>query len=327
MSPKESTMLNYKHSIPAPTRRILRASALTAASIGLFVPAPIFAQTKSPVLKINEAAAKSDITVQRLRGNVRLLMGSGGNIVAFTGPEGKLLIDAGIAVSQSKIEAALSGISLAPLKYVINTHWHWDHTDGNGWAHRSGATIIAHENVLKRLSTRSRVEDWNYTFPATSQDHRPTLTFNDDIKLRFNGETIALQTYGHGHTDGDISAYFSKADVLVLGDIFWNGYYPFIDNAWGGGINDMIRWTNAALARTTNKTLIIPGHGPVGNRAQLIAYRDMMVAIRSKVARLKKQGKTLNQVIAAKPTAAYDAKWGRFVIDPAFFTRLVYAGV
>jgi glyoxylase-like metal-dependent hydrolase (beta-lactamase superfamily II) len=300
---------------------------LVATLLVWFAPQPIFGQADSPVLKINQAAAESKITRQQLRSNITVLMGSGGNIVAFTGPQGKLLVDVGIAVSQPKIQAALAGISPAPLKYVVNTHWHWDHTDGNAWARQAGATIIAHENVLKRLSTRSRVEDWNYTFPATSQDHRPTLTFSNDMKLHFNGETITLQTYGRGHTDGDISAYFAKADVLVLGDIFWNGYYPFIDNAWGGGINDMIRWANASLSRATNKTLIVPGHGPVGNRAQLIAYRDMMVAVRGKVARLKKQGKTLNQVIAAKPTAAYDAKWGRFVIDPAFFTRLVYAGV
>jgi glyoxylase-like metal-dependent hydrolase (beta-lactamase superfamily II) len=320
-------MLTQKKANAGVARWLLPILTVCTLSVMWFPSAPAFAQVDSPVLKINQAAADSSISVQRLRGNISVLMGSGGNIVAFTGSEGKLLVDAGIAVSQPKIEAALASISPAPLKYVVNTHWHWDHTDGNAWAHQAGATIIAHENVLKRLSVSSRVEDWKYTFPATSQDHRPTLTFDSDMKLRFNGETIALQTYGRGHTDGDISAYFAKADVLVLGDIFWNGHYPFIDNAWGGGINDMIRWTNASLARATNKTLIVPGHGPVGNRAQLIAYRDMLVSIRGKVARLKKQGKSLNQVIATKPTAAYDAKWGRFVIDPAFFTRLVYTGV
>ena len=136
-----------------------------------------------------------------------------------------------------------------------------------------------------------------------------------------------LKTYGPGHTDGDISVYFSNADVLALGDIFWNGYYPFIDNGVGGGIDGMIRWVNTSLPSVTGKTIVIPGHGPVGNRTQLVEFRDMLVAIRENVSRLKKQGKSIKEVVAAKPTAAYDDKWGGYVINGAFFTRLVYAGV
>ena len=154
---------------------------------------------------------------------------------------------------------------------------------------------------------------------------RPTVTFETGKTINFDGETILLKNFGPGHTDGDVSVYFPKADVLVLGDIFWNGIYPFIDNGAGGGIDGMIRWVNASLTRVTDKTIIVPGHGPVGNRAQLIEFRNMLVGIRDNVARLKKQGKSLNEVIAAKPSSAYDAKWGNFVIDPAFFTRLVYA--
>jgi glyoxylase-like metal-dependent hydrolase (beta-lactamase superfamily II) len=290
-------------------------------------PVPVFAQADSPVIKINEAAAKAGITVERLRGNLSMLTGSGGNIVVFTGPDGKLLVDAGIAVSQGKIQAALDGISNAPLKYVINTHWHWDHTDGNVWAQKAGATIIAQENVLKRLSATTRVEDWNYTFQPVSNSGRPTVTFKTDKTLKFNGETIVMKNYGIGHTDGDTSVYFKKADVLVLGDIFWNGVYPFIDNGTGGGIDNVIRWVNSSLEQAGEKTIIVPGHGPIGNRAQFVEFRDMLVTVRRNVARLKKEGKSLEEVLAAKPTAAFDAKWGNFVIDPAFFTRLVYAGV
>jgi len=136
-----------------------------------------------------------------------------------------------------------------------------------------------------------------------------------------------LKNYGLGHTDGDVSVYFSKADVPALGDNFWNGYYPFIDNGVGGGIDGMIRWVNASLPCVTDRTFIVPGHGPVGNRTQLVEFRDMLVAICENVARLKKQGKTIEEVVAAKPSAPYDDKWGCYVIDGAFFTRLVYAGV
>lgn len=209
----------------------------------------------------------------------------------------------------------------------MNTHWHWDHTDGNEWGHQVGATIIAHENTLKHLSNTVRVEDWNYTFSPAPISARPSVTFKTDKTLTFNGETIVMAHYGPGHTDGDISAYFTKADVLVVGDVFWNGYYPFIDNAAGGGIDDMIRWANVSLAKVTEKTVVIPGHGPVGDRRQLIEFREMLIDVRENVARLKKQGKSLEEIIASRPTAAYDAKWGGFVINPPFFTRLVYAGI
>ena len=285
------------------------------------------AEAVSPVVKINEAAAKAEITVQPLRRNISVLTASGGNITVLTGPAGKLLVDAGIAVSRPRIEAALDGISDSPIKYLINTHWHWDHTDGNEWVHQRGATIIAHENTLKRLSTTTRVEDWSFTFEPWPVDARPTVVFRTDKTLHFDGETIVLRSYGPGHTDGDVTAYFEKADVMALGDIFWNGVYPFIDIATGGSIDGAIRLANESLARVTKKTIVVPGHGPVGDRAQLVEFRDMLVAVRANVSRLKQQGKSLDEVLAAKPTAAFDAKWGGFVIDPAFFTRLVYASL
>lgn len=287
----------------------------------------ISAQTTSPVIKINEAAANSDITVEQLRGNLSVLFGSGGNIVVLDGPEGKLLVDDGIAISKDKIQAALDKISAEPIKYVINTHWHWDHTDGNEWVHKQGATIIAHENVLKRLSATTTVADWNYTFQPWPMSGRPTVLFKTEKTLKFDGETVVMKNFGQGHTDGDALVYFPKADVLVLGDNFWNGIYPFIDNGVGGGIDGMIRWVNASLALATDKTIIVPGHGPVGNKVQLAEFRDMLVTVRNNVAGLKNQGKSIDEIVTAKPTAKYDAKWGNFVIDPAFFTHLVYAGL
>jgi glyoxylase-like metal-dependent hydrolase (beta-lactamase superfamily II) len=301
--------------------------SILAATIVRIIPNRVFAQITSPVTKINEAAAKADITVQALRGDISVLMGSGGNIAVYKSPAGKLLVDAGIAVSQTKIQAALDRIDQSPVKYVINTHWHWDHTDGNKWVHDLGATIVGHENTLKHLSMATRVEDWNYTFQPAPVVARPTIIVKTDKTLDFGGETIVIKGFGSGHTDSDITVYFTKADVMSLGDIFWNGYYPFIDYSTGGSIDGAIRLVNASLELVTDRTVIIPGHGPVGNRAQLIEFRDMLVAIRANVTHLKKQGKSLDEIIAAKPTAKYDAKFGGFVIDPAFFTRLVYTGV
>ena len=320
-------MLSQKQSINGLRRSFLLVLTMLSAAIFWLAPAPIFAQAVSPVTTINEEGAKAEITVESLRGNISVLMGSGGNITVLTGTDGKLMVDGGIAVSRVKIQAALDRISNAPLKYLINTHWHWDHTDSNEWLHEQGATIIAQENTLKRLLVATRVEDWNYTFQPPPVGARPTVTFKRDKTLKFNGETIVMKNYGIGHTDTDIWVYFKKADVMATGDIWWNGFYPFIDNSTGGGINAIIRWANLTLEKVTDKTVIVPGHGPVGNRAQFVEFRDMLVAVHDKVARLKKQGKSIEEVVAAKPTAEFDAKWGGFVIDPAFFTRLVYAGL
>ena len=247
--------------------------------------------------------------------------------MVLTGDDGKLLVDAGIAVSRPRVQATLDRISSAPIKFLVNTHYHWDHTDGNAWVHEAGATIIAHENTLARLSAPQRVEAWKHTFPAVPAGARPTVTFTSTKTLEFDGETIELEHDGPGHTDGDTLVYFKRADVLVLGDIWWNGYYPMIDVGAGGSIDGMIHWADIALARATAKTIIVPGHGPVGNRSQLAEFREMLVAVRTNVARLKREGRSVDEVVAARPTADFDATWGRFVIDGDLFTRLVYAGV
>ncbi|GAA4330926.1 MBL fold metallo-hydrolase [Variovorax defluvii] len=295
--------------------------------VGVLAPSRSHAEVTSPVLAINDEAGKADITVVPLRGSLSVLMGSGGNIGVLSTPDGKFLVDSGIAVSKPKLKAALDGLSALPPKYLVNTHWHWDHSDGNEWLHAEGATIVAHDNVLKRLMDRTRVIEWGYTFPPLPPGGLPTVTYPKQKTIDFGGETVVLTNHGGGHSDGDTAVYFKKADVLQLGDIFWNGHYPFIDYGAGGSIDGMIRWVDISLKRSTEKTIIIPGHGPVGNRAQLAEYRDMLVAVRKKVSALKKQGKSLSEIVAEKPTAQFDAKYGDFVIDPAFFTLLVYMGV
>jgi glyoxylase-like metal-dependent hydrolase (beta-lactamase superfamily II) len=271
--------------------------------------------------------ADGDIVVEPLRGNITVLMGSGGNITVLSGKEGKFLVDAGISKSQEKLQAALNKISPAPLKYVVNTHWHWDHTDGNAWMHAAGATIVAHKNTLRHLTETTHVDAWNWTFDPVPAGARPTLIVNDEKTFTFAGTNIEVENFGHGHTDGDLWVYFENADVLALGDTFWNGIYPYIDNEDGGNIDGAIQWANKAVAFTTDHTIVVPGHGAVGTRAQLIEFRDMLVTVRNNVAALKSQGKSLEEIIAAKPTAAFDAKWGNFVFNGSQFTKMVYDGL
>ena len=155
----------------------------------------------------------------------------------------------------------------------------------------------------------------------------PTTVFSDEFNLHHNDTNIALKYYGPAHTDSDVSAVFEEADVILVGDTWWNGIYPFIDYSTGGSIDGMIRAVDRNLSVVTDKTTIIPGHGPVGNKGGLTEFREMLATIRNKVAGLKKQGKSLSETVAAKPTAAYDAKYGQFLISSAFFTTLVYSGV
>ena len=284
-------------------------------------------QGESPVVIIRNAAATAKINVTKLRGNVSVLEGSGGNITVLTGPDGKLLVDAGITASRPQITEALASLSDDPVKHLINSHWHFDHTDGNEWLHSIGAEITAHENTRKHLSVTTRVEDWNFTFPPAPAGALPTKLFNSEQTLHLNGATLALKRYAPAHTDSDISVHFTDADIIDVADTLWNGHFPFIDYSTGGNIDGMIRAAEANVAKVTDKTIVIPGHGPIGNKSQLVEFRDMLVSVRDKVSALKKEGKSIEEVVAAKPTADYDAKWGGFVIDGKTFTALVYAGV
>ncbi|HEX8910978.1 MAG TPA: MBL fold metallo-hydrolase [Humisphaera sp.] len=278
-----------------------------------------------PVQVIRRAGAAAKVTVRELRGNVSVVEGSGGNIAVLNGPDGKLLVDAG--VSRANVQAAVDGIGRGPIRYVVNSHWHFDHTDGNPWLHEAGATVVAHENTRKRMSAETRVDGWNFTFPPAPTAALPEVVFRGPTALHLNGTTVALDPYPPAHTDSDVRVAFVEADVVHVADTWWNGHYPFIDYSTGGSIDGSIRAAEANVDAVTDRTVVIPGHGPVGDKRQLTEFRDMLRAVRDAVAALKKQGRTADEVVAARPTARFDAKWGRFVTAPATFARLVYAGV
>ena len=340
MNPKNSVfaIFQQKHQIEAAVglvddglsqlsrRRFIALASLGVAAIA-FAPRLVFAQKKGIVQTMIDSAAKAKIETYTLRRNISVLEGSGGNIAVLTGKDGKLLIDSGFTVSQPRITEALNRLSSDPTTQLINTHWHIDHTDGNTWVHSAGAAITAHVNTRKHLSTSTRVEGWHYTFPPAPAGAIPKAVFDDAYRVHHNDTQLALKHYAPAHTDSDISVVFEEADVIHVGDTLWNGIYPFIDYSTGGSIDGMIRATEHNLSAVTDKTIVIPGHGPVANKTSLAEFRDMLVTIRSNVAILKKQGKSLSATIAAKPTAAYDAKWGQFLITPPMFTGLVYSGV
>jgi glyoxylase-like metal-dependent hydrolase (beta-lactamase superfamily II) len=309
------------------SRRRFIASAGVLAAASWIRPRHIFAESENIVTTARKKAETAPLTVQPLRGNVHAVIGSGGNIAVLTGPDGKVIIDSGYATSRTKITEALAKIAPQPIKHLINTHWHFDHTDGNEWMHADGAMILAHENTRKHLASTTRVEAWDFTFPPSPAGAIPKEVFENEKMLRLNDTTVTLNYYGPSHTDGDISVYFVEPDVFHAGDTWWNGRYPFIDYSTGGNINGMIKAAEINLARVNDKTIVIPGHGNIAGKPELTEYRDMLVTIRERVAVLKKGGKSLDEIIAVKPTAAYDSKWAGSFVNGDVFTKLVYIGV
>jgi len=302
--------------------------AAAAATGAWLTPRQAFAEARGLVSLIKDSAAASPIVAHKLRDNISVLEGSGGTVAVLTGPDGKVLIDAGIGVSRPRLIEALASLGDDPITHLINTHWHFDHTDGNAWLNAAGAKIIAQANTRRYLSQVQRVEDWDYNFLPLPTGGIPSEVFARERSLRLNGLTVALRHYGPAHTDSDISVTFAEANVVHVADTFWNGVYPFIDYSTGGSIDGMIAASDANLAATSDDTIIIAGHGKVvGTRAELKEFRDMLVAVREKVAALKEQGRSRDETVAARPTAAFDGRFGNFVIDPGFFTRLVYEGV
>jgi glyoxylase-like metal-dependent hydrolase (beta-lactamase superfamily II) len=290
--------------------------------------APTITATDGLVQGALKFAATAKITIQPLRRNVSVLLGAGGNITVLTGPDGKLLVDAAIVTAHPNVATALASINADPIKQLINTHWHFDHTGGNEWLHQAGASILAHENTRKHLSKDTFVAgNWQYTFPAAPAGALPSTVFTDDFTVHFNDTTLTLKHYPPAHTDSDISVYFTEADILLTGDTFWNRDYPFIDYGTGGSIDGQIEAAEANIARVTDQTIVVPGHGAVGGKADLVLFRDVLVEIRDKVAALKKQGMPLPEVIAAKPGARYDAEWGNLFQNPSDFVALAYQGV
>jgi len=264
------------------------------------------------------------IQSQKLAENLTLLSGPGGNVVVLTGPDGKFIVDNFVAPAWSNLKVALDGLGNAPLKYAINTHWHFDHTDNNAPLHAAGASVLAHENTKKHLSESHDVPVLGLHFDPSPAEALPQKTFTSSFKLQANGETLALQYLPPAHTDSDIYVHFEKANVIHMGDTFFNHAYPFVDGGTNGKVKGMIAAANKILALANNDTKIVPGHGPLGNKADLTSTRDMLVTVVERIEKLKASGKTYQEAAATKPLADLDAAWGKGLLGSDLFIQVIY---
>ncbi len=267
---------------------------------------------------------KVEIKTHKIAGSVSMLEGAGGNIGVSAGDDGLFVIDDQFAPLAPKIKAALAQISKKPLRFVFNTHWHGDHTGGNQPLAEAGALIVAHDNVRKRMSVDQFIEAFSIKMPAAPPRALPVVTFSEEVTFHLNGDEIYVFHVPNAHTDGDAIIHFRKANVLHAGDTFINGSYPVIDFSTGGSVDGYIAAQEKMLATVDDATKIIPGHGPLGDKAALKSAHDMLVKVRDKIARLAAQKKTLAEVKAAKPTAEFDAEWSKGFIQPDMLVEMVY---
>ena len=255
---------------------------------------------------------------------VYMLVGSGGNIGVSAGDDGVFVIDDQYAPLTEKILAAIGTVSDQPVRFVVNTHWHGDHTGGNENMGAAGAVVVAHENVRARMSVDQFIEAFGRTVPASPPGALPVITFTNALTFHWNGDDLHTFHVEHAHTDGDAIIHFKASNVVHMGDTYFNGMYPFIDVSSGGGIDGMIAAADKVLAMIDDQTKIIPGHGPLSNKAELTAYRDMLATARGHIHALVSQGKSKEETVAAKPTSTLDAQWGGGFMQPDVWVGLVY---
>lgn len=265
------------------------------------------------------------LEAQPLRAGLHVLRGAGCNVVVWTGSDAVLVVDSGNATEVPQLLEAIERVAAGGVRLLVNTHWHPDHVGGNVALRRGGATLVAHEDSRTRMSARQTIAIPEREVPAAPREALPMVTFDDALMLHLNGDRLALLHVPGAHTDGELIAWWQSANVVHVGDVYRADGYPFIDTANGGYLAGLVAAIETVLSRADARTVIVPGHGPVSNRAEMSAYRDMLVAVGRRVRELVDQGASAEEVLAAQPTAAFDERYGEAGESAGNFVRALYA--
>ncbi len=270
--------------------------------------------------------SKVEYRTEKVTENLVVLFGAGGNIAVLTGPDGALVVDSDVAEMSAKLRAALSLVSDKPVRFLVNTHFHFDHAGGNPTLGRGNTVIVAQDNVRKRLSGPQEIsmDAMKMSFDPTPREGLPLITFEDGLRFHVNDEEISVRHVPHGHTDGDSFVFFEKANVLHTGDLMMSIGYPIADVSNGGSLDGLIAGQEKILALCNDKTRIIPGHGPLVAKSDLQGYHDMLMTIRQRVAALISKGRSLEQIQAAAPAKEFDERWGKGFFTSDAFVRRVF---
>jgi cyclase len=299
-------------------------TGIAVAATTLWLAGTAIAQQAPPAAAPPPDFSKVEIKTTDLGDNMYMLEGQGGNITVAVARDGIIMVDGEFAALHDKIKAAIAVVSNQPIKYLINTHFHGDHTGGNEPFAKDGVTVVAEANVKTRLAAGTTNGLTGVKTPPVPEGALPSKTYTGAFKIRLPGRVADLRHIANAHTDGDTYVWFKTANVLSTGDTFTNGRYPNIDFANGGNIKGMIAATDAYLKLVNARTRIVPGHGPISDKAMLGEYRAMLVTARDRMAKLVKDGKSEDDVVAAKPFADLDAKWAPTELASKNFIRVVY---
>ena len=271
--------------------------------------------------------SKIEIQTRQLDARNFMLIGAGGNVGLSVGDDAVFIIDDQFAPMAPKIQAAIAAITRKPVQFVLNTHFHFDHTGGNEAFGKAGALIVAHDNVRKRMTADQLISFIGARQAASPAAALPVITVAGEISFHINGDEIHAFHVPKAHTDGDLIVHFRKSDIVHMGDTYFNGSYPFIDTSSGGSADGVIAAADRVLALSGDKTKIIPGHGPLASKADLQAYRDLLVTVTQRIKEQRRAGKSDDEIRAARPSAEFDARLGGGFIKPERFVQMMLDAV
>ncbi len=297
----------------------------------LFLPCLLMATATAAMADEEGASASAvlgekavTVRAEKVADGLYFVTGRGGNLALSIGEDGVFLVDDQYAPLTEAIRQVVAQLTDQPVRFVINTHWHADHTGGNENLGQLGTVVVAHDNVRARMSTEQFSTFWERSTDPSPAGALPVVTFNDTLTFHMNGVTIRAFHVAGAHTDGDAIVHFPELNVIHMGDVLFYTWYPYIDVSAGGSIRGTILAVDSVLPMIDDETVVLPGHGTITDKAGLIEYRDMLAAVADRIQGMIDEGKTLDEVQAAKPTAEWDAVWGQHFMTPERFVRLVY---